>query len=104
MPKFLLLAALAPLALAAQPAAKVDLPKPYHTPSANNRPQVVGRPEGAKITVPAGFTVEEFLSGGFERPRFMLAGPRGEILLSDTVNNGRVLALLDKNKDLKIGE
>jgi len=101
----LLLAALLTAAIAlAQPATKVDLPKPYHTPSANNRPQVIDRPAGAKLTVPAGFAVEEYLTGDFQRPRFMLGSPNGTILLSDTVNNGRVIALLDKNRDLKIDE
>lgn len=90
--------------LMAQPAAKVDLPKPYHTKSANNRPQVVERPNGAHLIVPAGFTVEEYLTGDFQRPRFMLLGPTGEILLSDTVARGRVIALIDKNKDLKVDE
>ena len=35
------------------------LPDPFHTPSASNRPQVVAKPEGAGLTVPAGFKVEE---------------------------------------------
>ena len=104
MKRFFLALPLFAVALTAQYASKVELPKPYHTPSANNRPQVVARPEGGKVTVPAGFAVEEYLSGDFERPRFMLQGPNGEILLSDTVGNGRVIALVDKNKDLKVDE
>ena len=104
MKRFFLALPLFAVALTAQYASKVELPKPYHTPSANNRPQVVARPEGGKVTGPAGFAVEEYLSGDFERPRFMLQGPNGEILLSDTVGNGRVIALVDKNKDLKVDE
>jgi glucose/arabinose dehydrogenase len=106
MHRRIVLAATAALtaALAWQPATKVDLPKPYHTPSANNRPQVVERPNGAKLTVPAGFTIEEFATGGFDRPRFLLPGPNGEILLTDYTNNGKVIALIDKNKDLKVDD
>ena len=58
------------------------LPEPYATPSATNPPRVIERPEGAELTVPAGFSVDEYLSG-FAGPRFMLPGPNNEILLSD---------------------
>lgn len=77
-----------------------QLPPPYHTPSANNRPRVIPRPDGAQLSLPQGFHIEEYASG-FERPRFMLAGPSGELLLSDSVNQGKVYILFDKNKDYK---
>jgi len=82
---------------------QVKLPAPFHSPSANNRPQVVVRPEGAKLKLPAGFTAEE-VADGFERPRFMLQGPGGEILLTDSIANGSVYVLVDKNKDYKIDD
>lgn len=91
--------ALAAGAFAWQVAAR--LPKPYHTPSATNRPRVIPKPEGAKLDLPAGFHIDEFAAGGFERPRFMLRGPSGEILLSDAVLNGKVHVLLDRNQDMK---
>jgi len=59
-----------------------ELPEPYATPSATNPPRVIKRPEDAKLTVPAGFSVGEYLSG-FAGPRFLLLGPNNEILLSD---------------------
>src|SRR5215467_11059069 len=62
-----------------------------------NPPTIVPRPEGAKIQVPAGFAVEEFASG-FERPRFMLEGPGGEVIVSDTVAKGSVIALRNGTK------
>jgi glucose/arabinose dehydrogenase len=83
-------------AFAWQQQAKVDLPPPFHTPSANNRPQVVARPEGAGLKVPAGFSVAEYASG-FERPRTMIYAPGGEILISDSVPNGTVTVMSDKN-------
>jgi glucose/arabinose dehydrogenase len=68
------------------------LPPPYHTPSASN---------GAKV-VPQGFNVEEFASG-FQKPRIMLAGPGGEILVADSAPapKGAVYLLTDKDKNGK---
>lgn len=75
------------------------LPAPFATPSSNNRPKVVSRPTGAKLQVPSGFEIEEYASG-FDTPRFMLMGPSGEILLSDSAA-GAVYVLTDKNKSYK---
>lgn len=60
-----------------------DLPPPFATPSANNRPHVIPKPPTAKIVVPDGFSVETW-ADGFDRPRFMLQGNNGEIILSDS--------------------
>src|SRR5580765_6747618 len=84
MRRFLLLTSLAIVLFAQAP------------PNANP-PTLVPRPAGAKIQVPAGFTVEEF-AAGFERPRFLLEGPGGEVLVSDTVANGSVIALKNGTK------
>ena len=80
----LFLAALAVSQTAEYPVNWEGLPQPFHTPSASNRPQVVPRPEGAELSVPAGFKIEEYMSGFEERPRFMLLGPGNEILLTDS--------------------
>ena len=93
-----ILAALGTPAVAADPP---KLPAPYHTPSSSNGPKVVARPDGATLRVPAGFSIEEFATG-FERPRFMIYGPTGEILLSDSGKAGSVYALADTNKNGKI--
>ncbi len=63
------------------------LPEPYHTESASNGPRMVPRPAGAQLKVPEGFRVKEFASG-FTKPRFMLVGSAGEILLSDSGERG----------------
>jgi glucose/arabinose dehydrogenase len=76
---------------------RVTLPPPYHTPSSNNRPQVIDKPAGAQLKVPAGFAVEE-IAGGFERPRFMLLDGSGAILLTDSVVNGSVYRLTNNGK------
>jgi glucose/arabinose dehydrogenase len=69
------------------------LPPPFATPSADNRPRVIPKPADADLKLPAGFHVDIFAED-FERPRFMLTGPGGEILVSDSVpNTGIVYAL-----------
>lgn len=80
--------------------AAYKLPKPYHTPSSNNRPRVIPRPDGAALRLPEGFHIDEY-AAGFERPRFMLQGPSGELLVTDSIQNGKVYILFDKNKDMK---
>src|SRR5262245_2990333 len=77
-----------------------SLPKPFHTPSATNRPRVIARPDGLQLSVPQGFDVEVYAEG-FQRPRFMLQGPNQEILLSDSGENGSVWVLQDKDRDFK---
>ena len=64
------------------------LPAPFATPSARNPSKVIERPAGAQLKVPAGFAVEEFMSG-FERPRTMILGPSKELLIADTAPGGR---------------
>src|SRR5436309_5791978 len=79
-----------------------QLPPPYHTESAQNRPQVIPQPDGAQIKLPAGFNVEVF-ADSFEVPRFMLLGPGNEILMSDSAQGGKgsVYVLTDANHDGK---
>lgn len=70
----------------------VKLPPPFETRSVNNPAKVIPRPEGASLKVPKGFVVEEFATG-FQRPRYMVEGPGGEVLVSDTIANGSVFVL-----------
>lgn len=88
------------IAIGASFAAEVKLPAPFHTPSVTNRPNVVDRPSGAQLQVPAGFQVQEYASG-FDKPRIMLYTPTGEILVSESVVDGRVTVISDKDKDNK---
>ena len=78
-----------------------ELPKPFHSESARNQPEVISRPAGAELKLPAGFAIEEYMTG-FERPRFMLQGPNNEILLSDSGGrsdaSGAVYVLNGKTK------
>ncbi len=58
-------------------------PPPYATKAVNNGPKVIPPPAGAKLTVPAGFHVEEW-ADDFTTPRAMMLGPGNEILLADS--------------------
>jgi len=84
-------AILAAAILSAEPAASSgkpvnwqELPEPFATPSARNRPNVIAAPDGAKLSVPYGFKVEEYVTGEFQRPRYMVLGPSGELVFSDS--------------------
>src|SRR5260370_26795536 len=98
-----LLPATAMLALAGAFAADskdVKLPPPFATPSSDNGPHVVDRPEGADLKLPAGFQVDIYAEG-FTQPRFMAIGPSGELLLSDSDKNGSVYVIADGAKNFQ---
>ena len=76
---------------------EVKLPPPFATPSVDNGPHVVNKPEGAELKLPAGFQVDIYAEG-FERPRFMLPGPKGELLVSDSADSGSVYLFQDAAK------
>src|SRR5262245_41602544 len=40
-----------------------DLPEPNETSSADNPPRLVKRPEGTELNVPAGFQVDQLITG-----------------------------------------
>ena len=92
MRKFAIISVIAACACAAD----VNLPPPFATPSARNPSTVVAQPAGALLKVPAGFKVEEYLSG-FQQPRFMTLGPSKELVVVDSAA-GIVYTVQDKNK------
>jgi glucose/arabinose dehydrogenase len=68
-----------------------DLPRPYATRSADNSPRIVPRPAGAWPKAPAGFQVEEFLSG-LSNPRLIRTAPNGDVFLAES-RPGRIRVL-----------
>jgi glucose/arabinose dehydrogenase len=60
-----------------------DLPKPYVSPSAQNSPKVVVRPEGAALHVPAGFEVRQY-ADGLRNPGHPLTAPNGDIFVGES--------------------
>ncbi len=63
-----------------------DLPPPYETGSAWNRPSLVSPPEGAMPQVPPGFKVERFASG-LDDPRLLRVAPNGDIFIAESSSN-----------------
>lgn len=86
-------------------ASDVKLPPPFHTPSVNNGPRVIPKPDSADLKLPPGFQAVPWAEG-FARARFMLEGPSGEVLLADSApgSDGTVWVLTDRNKDFKADE
>src|ERR1017187_9558741 len=75
------------------------LAPPFDTPTVNNGPHVIKKPDGAKLSLPPGFQVEIYQEG-FKVPRFMLLGPSNEVLLSDAARgtDGTVYVLQGKER------
>jgi len=72
-----------------------DLPKDFATLSAGNNPQIVDRPEGAKLSVPAGFQIKQFATDE-AAPRLLRTAPNGDIFIADTRSGQiRVLRTVD---------
>jgi glucose/arabinose dehydrogenase len=78
-----------------------DLATPYETPSANNFPRVVRRPEGAWPKAPEGFRVTEFARGLVE-PRVIVRAPNGDIFVAESRGN-RIHVFRDADGDGKPG-
>jgi glucose/arabinose dehydrogenase len=76
-----------------------DLAKPYETPSANNFPRVVRRPEGAWPKAPEGFEVTQFATG-LSEPRVIVRAPNGDLFLAESRAN-RVRVFRDADGDGK---
>ncbi len=72
-----------------------DLPPPYATESAGNNPRTVEHPEGASLSVPAGFQIKLFGSG-LSGPRLLRTAPNGDIFIAETrIGQVRVLRAAD---------
>jgi glucose/arabinose dehydrogenase len=68
-----------------------DLPAPYATRSAGNRPLIVPRPKDAWPAAPAGFQVELFATG-LDEPRVLRTAPNGDVFLAES-GGGRITLL-----------
>ncbi|HUP43939.1 MAG TPA: sorbosone dehydrogenase family protein [Thermoanaerobaculia bacterium] len=72
------------------------MPAPGHTSSSTNPPRVVERPAGARLHVPAGFSIDVWAEG-FEHPRNMVLAPNGDVFVADS-KAGTVIALRGKER------
>jgi glucose/arabinose dehydrogenase len=76
-----------------------QLPPPFHTPWFRRGTRVVPMPEGHRLTVPAGFTVNVFAEK-LELPRFMALSPNGDVFLAEPVRGaGKITVLRDADGD-----
>ncbi len=96
--KLTCLVVLATCVLSAQ--TRRPLPAPFATPDAANPGKMVPKPEAAKLTLPAGFSAEEY-AGGLQKPRFMLQGPGGELLVTESIAKGAITLFTDNGKTRK---
>ena len=81
-----------------------DLAKPYDTPSANNHPRIVSRPEGAWPKAPDGFEVTEFASK-LDGPRVIATAPNGDLFVAESrANQIRILRDADGDGKPEISE
>src|SRR5436305_11508385 len=76
-----------------------DLAMPFETPSANNFPRVVRRPQGAWPKAPEGFKVTEFATRLVE-PRVIVRAPNGDLFLAESRAN-RIRVFRDADGDGK---
>jgi len=73
-----------------------DMPSPYATDSVDNGPQLAKRPEGAVPKVPAGFKVEEVVSG-LKNPRLIRTAPNGDLFVAES--RAGIIRVLRPGKD-----
>jgi len=76
-----------------------DLATPGETPSANNRPKLVPRPDGAWPKAPEGFKVTEYATG-LTQPRVIVKAPNGDLFVAES-QAGRIRVLRDADGDGK---
>jgi len=76
-----------------------DLPAPFATESANNGPYLVRRPEGAWPKVPAGFKVEQYMTG-LDNPREIVTAPNGDLFIAES-GPGRIRVLRGRTAEGK---
>lgn len=76
-----------------------DLAKPNDTPSSNNHPRVVKRPDGAWPKAPEGFEVTEFATK-LTQPRVIARAPNGDLFVAESSAN-QIRLLRDADGDGK---
>ena len=59
------------------------LPAPFATPSANNGPGVVPRPDDASLFVPKGFRIASW-ADGLDNPRVLAVAPDGDVFVAES--------------------
>jgi len=76
-----------------------DLPEPYRTQSADNRPHIVPRPADAWPKALPGFTVTQYVTG-LHNPRLVRRAPNGDLFVAES-EPGRIRVLRGVGADGK---
>jgi glucose/arabinose dehydrogenase len=79
-----------------------DLPQPEVQQGPRNFSRIIPRPEGAELTMPAGFSVTEY-AADLKKPRWMQLAPNGDVFVAES-EAGQISVLRDTNNDGKIDE
>ncbi len=74
-----------------------DLPPPRPGRGPDRHPEVVDRPDEARLEVPEGFAVGVYRDG-LEQPRWLALTPEGDVLVTET-RKDRILRLVDGDGD-----
>jgi glucose/arabinose dehydrogenase len=74
-----------------------DLPAPFATPSVDNPPKIIARPEGATPQTLPGYVVTQY-AGGLENPRLIRTAPNGDLFVAES-RPGRVKVLRGRGAD-----
>ena len=80
-----------------------DLPPPEVQNGPRNQSRVIPRPDGAQLTLPAGFEINVFAEGEMQQPRGMALAPNSDVFVSES-QPGRVTILRDSNGDGRVDE
>ena len=70
-----------------------QLPPPFQTPWFRKATRVVAMPDGHRLTVPQGFTVNVF-ADKLQFARFMALAPNGDVLLAEPVRGAGTITVL----------
>jgi glucose/arabinose dehydrogenase len=76
-----------------------DLPEPYRTQSADNRPHLVARPADAWPKALPGFTVTQYVTD-LQNPRLIRRAPNGDLFVAES-EPGRIRVLRGVSADGK---
>lgn len=74
-----------------------QLPQPFETPWNRAIPRIVEQPDGARLSVPAGFEVNVF-ADGMTNPRRMTLAPNGDVFVTES-RAGEIVVLRDVDGD-----
>jgi len=80
-----------------------ELPAPEVQNGPRNQSRVIPKPEGAQLTLPAGFEINVFAEGDLQQPRGMVLAPNGDVFVSES-QPGRITILRDSNGDGRVDE